>query len=662
MKLRLQDRIAVKLVAQMVLVVAVIALVFYSIISIQTREMQKRIFDKAKLFSSILGTHLDKIVGDSLIAYRELQEATTFIVRNQTEVEELKIIAPECIVLSSSSAKDIWQVVEPPYLKAVEEVVHTRREKSILEMTLGKELIVHFMPLFDRGDSSKRLIGVMQIVVRFPTRQESIISSVRSNKSAYFKEEASGFAKKLARDLQKMLNAVQKNFAYLEALIKNMLIDEEIEDIKIFSKDLRVLGSASSGRQASFLGSGENQIYAKVMATEEMLSLRIKTKKENLIKVVSPLYLTKNSRRKVAGTVEIVLSLGQIQNLIWARRNNILLMSLIIIITVCLLIGLFFKANIFVPIVELISLTERIGRGDFSQRIKITSRDEIGCLAEALNKMSDDLKRSKEEVEQWNIKLQERVDKATEELKQKQAQLIESEKMASLGVLSSGIAHEINNPLGVVLGQTQMLLNKFRTEPDSLNTTEANELLMTIEESAKRCSRVVKSLLQFARKKELIFKGTDITVVLENALVFTQSRLEKKGIKIIRSFPDSVPLVEADPVQLEQVFINILLNAEQSMKQAGRIKIDIKLEYSPKGSHPEFITISFEDTGRGIPQKYLSKIFEPFFSTKEPGEGAGLGLSVSYGIIKAHRGNIEVKSQVNIGTTVIVKLPLKRKS
>ena len=266
------------------------------------------------------------------------------------------------------------------------------------------------------------------------------------------------------------------------------------------------------------------------------------------------------------------------------------------------------------------------------------------------------LKRYKEETESWNMKLQEKIEEVTKELKEKQSQLLESEKIASLGILSSGIAHQINNPLGIILGDTQMLLKKLSTKEGVVDSKEAEELLKDIEENTKRCSKVINSLLQFGRRKEPQFQEVVINDIINSALKFVEPSLLKKDAVVITDIKPNTKIL-ADPIQLEQVFVNIILNATQSIEAKGQIRIVSEIRNLPEG---DFLCVVFEDNGKGISEEDLKKVFDPFFSTKDVSEGAGLGLSVSYGIIKAHKGNIEIKSKEKEGTTVIVKLPLRQ--
>jgi len=650
MKLKIKNRLALNLTLWMLLGVMIISSGFYFVINMQTKDMQKRFFDKARLFSSILGTNLGKIVGDNLIAYRELQEATFLVKKTRKEIRKVRIIAPELTILSSSDATEAWRSLEEEYRRIADKVVQTKKPQSIVKTSPDKELVIHFMPLFEEG--SHKIIGVMQAIVKFPYQSGQVAVSLRTNKTSYFRKEASSISISLAESLRYFISEAQRNFEYLKNIIGNMVTDEEVKDVKIFSRDLRILISGSLERK-DILSDRDNSLYEKAMKERKLLFF--KENRKGITEVISPLYLRRADKNEIGGAVDIVFSLNRLNSLISQRRNNILIMSITIVGMFCLIIILFFKGKVLNPLFEITTLTAKVSRGDFSSRARVRSHDEIGKLAEAFNSMLEELQKYKEKVEQLNLKLKDKVDRVTEELEKKQAQLLESEKLASLGVLSSGIAHQINNPLGIILGNTQMLLRKLEQDSSGLKPEDIQELLTAVEENAKRCSRIVDSLLQFGRRKTPQFQRIDIAEVLNRALEFTNSHLSEKDIEVVKDFSSSFYSL-ADPVQLEQVFINIIINSEQSLEKSGqiRIKSDIK-DYDSR----KFIFITFHDNGRGISDDNLSKIFDPFFSTKEPGQGSGLGLSISYGIIKSHGGDIEISSKLGEGTTVVVKLPLK---
>jgi len=227
------------------------------------------------------------------------------------------------------------------------------------------------------------------------------------------------------------------------------------------------------------------------------------------------------------------------------------------------------------------------------------------------------------------------------EIEQLEKQLLQADKLATIGQLASGVAHEINNPLGNISLYAQMLLKK--TEDDS-----ARNKLNIINDEAIRAAHIVKSLLDFARPSEPIMSPTDINGEISKILSLLGHEL--KYIKVNTILPQ-LPLINCDPGQISQVIMNILTNSIQAITENGNITIETKVENNN-------VEIFITDNGCGIPEENLNRIFDPFFTTKKPGEGTGLGLSLSYGIIKSHNGSIDVKSEVGKGTTFIIKLPI----
>jgi|GEM_PF-557980 len=226
------------------------------------------------------------------------------------------------------------------------------------------------------------------------------------------------------------------------------------------------------------------------------------------------------------------------------------------------------------------------------------------------------------------------------EIEQLEKQLLQADKLATVGRLASGVAHEINNPLGNISLYAQMLLKKAGNESD-------RNKLNIINDESSRAAHIVKSLLDFSRESEPRMILTDINYEIRKALDLLEYQI--KDIKVIPLF-QILPEIYCDPGQINQVLINILTNSIQAITENGEIMIETRLEKNN-------VDIIITDNGVGIPEKNMNKIFEPFFTTKKTGEGTGLGLSISYGIIKRHNGSIEVKSQVGKGTTFIIKLP-----
>jgi signal transduction histidine kinase len=239
--------------------------------------------------------------------------------------------------------------------------------------------------------------------------------------------------------------------------------------------------------------------------------------------------------------------------------------------------------------------------------------------------------------------------KIERELQDTQVRLLQSEKMASLGSLSAGVAHEINNPLGGILIYASLLMEDFEANDDP----RVQDLKRIVEE-ATRCKEIVKSLLEFGRQTESRFEPMDINKAIIDGLFFLENQVLFHDVQIIKHLDSSLPLIEGDSNQIKQVFMNMMVNAAEAMSERGG-SLTITTGVSQDGL---VIFVYFQDTGMGISPEIQSKIFDPFFTTKAVGKGTGLGLSTSYGIIQSHHGNIEVESESDKGTTFTISLPV----
>jgi PAS domain S-box-containing protein len=229
-------------------------------------------------------------------------------------------------------------------------------------------------------------------------------------------------------------------------------------------------------------------------------------------------------------------------------------------------------------------------------------------------------------------------------------QMAQAEKLASIGQLSAGVAHEINNPLGIILGYTQLLLK------NNSPAEERHDDLKTIEKNVRNCKSIVEDLLSFARGSEAKKEITRIHDIIDDVLSFMQHHSNLDNIQISTEYAPQVPPMELDEKKMRQVFLNLLMNAKHAVDQSGTIKITTRLN-----STGDQLQVKVADSGHGIDKKNLSRIFDPFFTTKPTGEGTGLGLSVSYGIIKNHGGDIAVESEVGKGSTFTMTLPVSSK-
>jgi PAS domain S-box-containing protein len=231
-------------------------------------------------------------------------------------------------------------------------------------------------------------------------------------------------------------------------------------------------------------------------------------------------------------------------------------------------------------------------------------------------------------------------------LQETHLQLVSSEKMASLGKLAAGIAHEINNPLGGILIYSSLMIEDLPQDDPKRGD------LSRIVQEAGRCKEIVKSLLEFARQTEPKMEPTDINRAITEGLFFLENQALFHNVRIIKKLDPVLPFVKGNASQLKQVFMNIIVNAAEAIHGSGTLTITT----SPTPDR-KFVLVEFTDTGEGIPEENLSRIFDPFFTTKDIGKGTGLGLATSYGIVEEHGGKIGVKSKVGEGTTFTIELP-----
>jgi two-component system NtrC family sensor kinase len=305
-------------------------------------------------------------------------------------------------------------------------------------------------------------------------------------------------------------------------------------------------------------------------------------------------------------------------------------------------------------------------RGNYYEMAAAPFEDETGerCILETLRditehkKLEMQVKEHTENLEKTNAELE----NALKNLKETQAQLVQAGKMAAVGELAAGVAHELNNPLGGILGYCQFALEKITKRPlkelTGEDITTYSQYLKDIEQQSQRCKAIIQSLLKFSRASlKQDFQPVDVNSILKETFAFVKHQLEKHKVKLEQVLCPSLPPVAGHASQLQQVFTNLILNAVQAMPHGGKLTVLTIISEDKKT-----LEISFADTGEGVSPGTLIKIFEPFFTTKKVGQGTGLGLSVSYGIVKDHAGDIRVKSTEGEGSTFTVILPLKRES
>ncbi len=303
------------------------------------------------------------------------------------------------------------------------------------------------------------------------------------------------------------------------------------------------------------------------------------------------------------------------------------------------------------PLSDLVLGIRRVMAGDWSYQATAEGAAEISELASSFNRMVHEVRQHRERLEEQNRTLEERVRRRTEELRQREQALAQAEKLASLGLLAAGVAHELNNPLTSIMMNANLMMEEVGE-----GTTLYKEL-KRIDTDASRCRRIVEDLRVFARVRQIEKVSTGVDSMIEQAVSLAAQELALRGAKVRYDLAPDLPEIALDPGRMVQVLTNLLVNAAQAIGQGGSVVVRARCELG-------WLTIEVQDDGIGIPATHRDGIFDPFFTTKP--EGTGLGLSISYGIVKEHGGRIEVESRTRgdvdagdeTGTTMRIMLPI----
>ncbi len=347
------------------------------------------------------------------------------------------------------------------------------------------------------------------------------------------------------------------------------------------------------------------------------------------------------------GRLVITKSLKETQELLQSITNNQLIIFLVALLGMILVTIWISTVMLINPIRRISKATREVAAGEFSPLPEIDTHDEIGDLIRSFNAMTEKLALVREELEHHNKNLQEKVVEEADKLKLATHQLHQNEKLSALGQLIAGVAHELNNPLAIIMGNSQLLL---ALNPDD----ELNRRINIIYQSAERSQKIVQNLLSFARQTPSKKSYVGINGLISDCLELKSYDYKTYKIETVTDLEEDLPKTMADFNQLQQVCIIILENAQHALMSNQNSKM-MRVKTEHKNST---IIIKFSDNGPGIPKDLQNRIFEPFFTTKELGKGTGLGLSIAYGIVNKHDGKFYVESEKGKGTTFVIELPI----
>jgi two-component system NtrC family sensor kinase len=460
---------------------------------------------------------------------------------------------------------------------------------------------------------------------------------------------------------------------------------EGVARVRVFTKEGTILFSTDRSEVGSAVDKRAESCYACHAAERPLERLMLPdrarvfrdTEGHRLLGMITPLYNEPGcsedchvhpTSKRVLGVLDITLSLARVDEEIAAITRRTGAFAGITIVLLAMILAGVVRRGVVRPVRELVEGTRRVAQGDLTHRIPVRTRDEVGALAASFNRMTEALGKTQAELDALVATLEQRVEERTRELQEAHTQLIQTEKLASLGKLSASIAHEINNPLSGILTYAKLLSRKLRTgPPDADGLQAALQQLALVERETQRCCSIVRNLLDFARQREPSFQPVDVGAAVVEALSLLSNRLAIQNVEVTQECAPA-PTVQADFGQLRQAFVNILMNACEAMPKGGTLHVvtrEVSLPTAGRGgplsptgkSGPptRFAEVAISDTGQGIPPEHFSKIFDPFFTTKE--KGTGLGLSVVYGIVEKHGGKILVDSRVGQGTTVTLRFP-----
>lgn len=413
-----------------------------------------------------------------------------------------------------------------------------------------------------------------------------------------------------------------------ETVFQNVVYEgKDIGTATIFQDDVRVSTNVIDIYGERAIGTRiQEDVYNKVVVEEEPWIGRAYVVTDWYITAYEPI---RNVNHEVIG----ILYVGILEQKYTDIQDQTMLYFVGITLAgaaLSTIIALWIARQISQPIRNLVAASRQLAEGNLDAKVETTSGDELGKLSYRFNQMAEALRQRDERLKEFTKR-----------------KIMESERLAIVGQLAANVAHELNNPLQGIVTYSSLLLEKdICDEPSRKN-------LEKISIQANRCREIIRSLLDFSRQKKPVKTLTNINALLRGCVALVENQAQFHNIEIVKNLDDSLPMIVVDPSQIERVFLNLIINAAEAMNGGGTLTLTTNL-----GMNSKTIEIEVKDTGHGITIENMERIFNPFFTTKEIGHGVGLGLAISYGIVKEHNGEITVESEIEHGATFLVNLPV----
>jgi two-component system NtrC family sensor kinase len=367
------------------------------------------------------------------------------------------------------------------------------------------------------------------------------------------------------------------------------------------------------------------------------------------------------ANERVLGVMEVRMSLGNIDRILAEGRNQLIALSIGAVLLVALVSGGFIWWFVRRPVRALMDGMERASAGSLDLRLDVRSTDEIGQLAGTFNRMMEDLTRAQRENREWSATLEAKIREKSDDLERAHRQMVNVEKMTSLGNLAASVAHELNNPLEGILTFAKLSVKRIqKLSPPTEEMESVCSDLRLVADEAQRCGSIVQNLLVFSRQRPASFQMARVGHILDRCrlLVHHYAQMNRVELDIICS---GDVVVECDPGQIQQVLIALMVNAIEAMSSPPARVPGGRLEITSDGvGNSGGMRIRLRDTGVGMTPEVKSHIFEPFYTTKSDGKRVGLGLAVAYGIVERHHGRIEVDTVPGEGSVFTVVLPVRQ--